>query len=405
MLPFYSRKQTSPFIRFKFSPMKNSTRTHFFQTAFAVVLGSMIFSSCGKKQDAAQNKGPASYKVISVSSDSTTLLTDYPALLRGEQDIEIRPKIDGYIESIFVTEGQIVRKGQLLFKIRNPQYEQDVVSASAAIASMEAEVAAARLQVAKTKPLVDQDIISKFELESAELALKAKQAALQQSQAALSNAKTNFGYTSLSSPVNGVVGELPYKLGSYVNSATAQPLTVISNVGKIYAYFSVTEKQQLEFAKASIGTSVQQQLKGLPSVTLILSDGTEYNEKGRIETISGQVSTQTGSSNVRAGFPNGEGLLRSGNSATVRMYSKESNVLLIPQKTTFDIQGKKFVYLIGPDSTLTSQEVQVRPIPGGQLFIVDKGLTEGQTILGEGVGILTSGTKIAPVRVNKDSIQ
>ncbi|GAA4441799.1 efflux RND transporter periplasmic adaptor subunit [Ravibacter arvi] len=342
---------------------------------------------------------------MTVATDSATLLTDYPAQLRGEEDIEIRPKIDGYIESTYVIEGAVVRKGQALFKIRNPQYEQEVISATAAISSAEADVAAARLQVAKAKPLVEQEIISKFELESAELGLKARQAALEQAKAKLINAKINVGYTNLTSPVNGVVGDLPYKLGSYVNSTTSQPLTVISNIGKVYAYFSVNEKLLLEFARTTQGTSLQQKLKELPPVTLILPDGTEYTSKGQIETISGQVSTQTGSYNIRAGFPNAAGLLRSGNSATIRMYARENDVILIPQKTTYDIQGKKFVYVIEKDSTLSPNEVTVRAVPGGQDFIVDKGLKAGQTILLEGVGILGPGTKIAPNMVSRDSIR
>lgn len=370
-----------------------------------VLLLAALMTSCGKKDEQQQAKAPAVYKVMSVTTDSTRLITDYPALLRGEQDIEIRPKIDGYIESVLITEGALVRKGQALFKIRNPQYEQEVRSATAAISSIEAEIAAAQLQVAKAKPLVEQDIISKFELESAELALRAKKAALEQAQAALMNAKVNAGYTALSSPVDGLVGELPYKLGSYVNSTTSQPLTVISDIGRIYAYFSVNEKQQLEFAKKGAGLSAQQRISSLPPVTLLLPDGTEYTEKGRIETISGQVSTQTGSYNVRAGFPNNGGLLRSGNSATIRMYNEEPEVVLIPQKTTFEIQGKKFVYLIDADSTLAPAEISVRPVPGGRQYIVDQGLKVGQTILLEGVGTLTTGTKISPNKVSKDSIQ
>lgn len=385
--------------------MKNQSRTALVHIVFCTLLTSALLPSCAKKAENNQAKGPAKYKVLSVTTDSATLSTDYPALLRGEQDIEIRPKIDGYIESILITEGAIVRKGQVLFKIRNPQYEQDVRSATAAISSADAEVAAAQLQVAKARPLVEQDIISKYELESAELALKAKKAVLDQAQAALTNARVNLGYTSLTSPVNGIVGELPYKLGSYVNSATAQPLTVISNIGKIYAYFSFNEKQQLEFAKNTTGASFQEKIKALPPVTLILPDGTEYTEKGRIETISGQVSTETGSYNIRAGFPNQTGILRSGNSATIRIYSQESGKIIIPQKTTFEIQGKKFVYTVGADSTLTPAEIVVRPVPGGQQYIVDQGLQTGQNILLEGVGILTSGAKISPEKASKDSIQ
>ncbi len=385
--------------------MKNQSLKGPIYSVLIILLSSLFTVSCsGKKENNQAAKGPASYKVIAVSVDSATLQTDYPALLRGEQDIEIRPKIDGYIESIFVTEGAVVRKGQPLFKIRNPQYEQDVRSATAAISSVEAEIAAAQLQVTKVRPLVEQDIISKFELESAELNLRARKAALEQAQAALTNAKTNLGYTTLNSPVSGMVGELPYKLGSYVNSGTAQPLTVISNIERIYAYFSLNEKQQLEFARNAAGGTFQQKIAQLPPVTLIMPDGTEYGEKGRIETISGQVSTQTGSYNVRAGFPNSSGLLRSGNSATVRIYSEEPDVILIPQKTTFELQGKKFVYIIGTDSTLAPTEISVRPVPGGQQYIVDKGLEPGQTILLEGVGILTTGTKIAPDKVSTDSL-
>lgn len=364
-----------------------------------LVLNLLFVFSCGKKEDTRQSQqAPASYKVITVSTDSATLYRDFPALLRGEEDIEIRPKIDGYIEAILVTEGALVKKGQTLFKIRNPQFEQDVRSATAQISSIEAEIAAAELQVAKAKPLVEQEIISKYELESAQLALRAKQAALEQAKAVLNNAKTNLGYTTITSPVNGVVGDLPYKLGSYVNSATAQPLTVISNIGKVYAYFSINEKELLDILKNSPETSFQQHIRNFPPMTLILPDGSEYPEKGQIETISGQVSTQTGSYNVRAGFPNKEGLLRSGNSATVRMYADESDVIVIPQRTTFEIQGKKFVYTIGSDSTLVATEISVRPVPGGQNYIVDQGLTVGQNILLEGVGILTAGTKIAPVK-------
>lgn len=363
-----------------------------------IALNILLVFSCGKKEEAAVSQAPPTYKVITVSADSTTLHRDYPALLRGEEDIEIRPKIDGYIESILVTEGAMVKKGQPLFKIRNPQYEQDVRSATALISSIEAEVAAAELQVAKAKPLVEQDIISKYELEAAELTLKARKAALEQAKAALNNAQINLSYTTLTSPVNGVVGDLPYKLGSYVNNATPEPLTIISNIGKVYAYFSINEKELLEFAKLTPETSFQQKIKNLPPVTLLLPDGTEYEEKGQIETISGQVSTQTGSYNVRAGFPNRNGLLRSGNSATVRMYTDETDVLIIPQRTTYEIQGKKFVYHIGADSTLVPKEVKVRPVPGGQNYIVDEGLNAGENILLEGVGILTAGTKISPVK-------
>ena len=173
------------------------------------------------------------------------MFTDYPATIQGQQNIEIRPKIDGYIETIYVDEGATVKKGQLLFRINAPQYEQEVRTAQADIKIAQADVNAAQMQVNKVRPLVEKGIISKYELESAQYTLEARQAALAQAQARLANARTNLSYTSVTSPVNGVVGTFPYKIGSLVSSNTAQPLTTVSNIGNIYAYFSLNEKQSL----------------------------------------------------------------------------------------------------------------------------------------------------------------
>ncbi|HLU16909.1 MAG TPA: efflux RND transporter periplasmic adaptor subunit [Edaphocola sp.] len=376
-----------------------------------IILGLMalplVYTSCGNKQAQQQQQGatqePKPYQVVELEKRSTTLYADYPAKLRGVQDIDIRPKIDGYVEQVYVDEGQAVRAGQLLFKISNPQFAQDVNNTLAAIKSAEAAVATARLQVQKTMPLVEQDIISPYELENAKLNLQAKEAALAQARAMHKNAQINQGYTNVHSPVNGLVGTIPYRIGSYVNAATQQPLTTVSDISKVYAYFSMNEKQHLDFFANTPGSTTEQKLKELPPVSLILSNADEYPLKGKLESISGQASTQTGSFNVRATFANPDRLLRSGVSATVRIPTEIHNAIIIPQKATTELQDKRLAYIVGDSNKVKAVPVKVRAVPGGQFFVVDEGLNESDKLIVEGIGILTEGTAIKPVPISVDS--
>lgn len=329
------------------------------------------------------------------STHNTILQTEYPANLQGQQNIEIRPKIDGYIEKIYIDEGATVKKGQMLFKIDAPQYEQDVKNALAAVNSAEADVNTAKLQVEKTKPLVDKQIISDYELRSAEDALKVKEAALLQAQTTLANARTDLSYTTITSPVDGVAGTIPYKLGSLVTSTTASPLTMISNISKVYAYFSMNEKQLLEFSRQYKGKTLDEKLRQLPPVLLILSDGTEYPEKGRVETIEGLVNSETGAATFRATFPNPVRLIRSGESAVVAIPVARNNALLIPQQSTYELQGKRFVYRVNGEK-VSSVEISTLAAPAGQYFVVTNGLKPGDTVVFETATPLPDGTAIKP---------
>lgn len=366
-----------------------------------------MFCACNNKKtdSTTNNTSPTpTYQVVQVASKTATLQTDYPATLQGEQNIEIRPKIDGYIEQIYVDEGAVVKKGQLLFRINAPQYQQDVNTANAAINSAEADVSAAELQVKKTKPLVDKGIISKYELESAEYTLQTRNAALAQAKAALANAKTNVGYTTIVSPVNGVVGVIPYKLGSLVSSTTTMPLTTVSNISNIYAYFSLNEKQLLDFSRQYSGNTLEAKLKQLPPVTLLLADGSEYPEKGKVETIAGLINTETGSASFRATFPNPVGLLRSGGSATVQIPVTVNNAVLVPQRSTYELQGKRFVYLVNDSNKVISTEIEVMSISAGQYFVVTKGLKEGDKIIYESTSTLQDSTAIKPELLPEDKV-
>jgi membrane fusion protein (multidrug efflux system) len=363
----------------------------------------LLLSACdgGNKQAAG---GPAaggpppvsSFPVFKVSPRNATLNSDYPATLQGQQNIEIRPKIDGYIDHIYIDEGSVVKKGQVLFRINAPQYAQDVNNSAAAVSSAEADVNSAQLQVNKTKPLVEKDIISHYELESAQLTLQARRAALKQAKANLANSRTNLGYTTVTSPVNGVVGTIPYKLGSLINSNTAQPLTTVSNIGNIYAYFSLNEKQLLDFARHYEGRTLEAKLSKLPEVSLVLSDGSNYPEKGRVETIAGLINTQTGSASFRASFPNPMRLIRSGGSATVRIPQNLKDVIVIPQKATYELQGKRFVFVVDGSGKVKNTEIQIMDLATGQYYVVTNGLKAGDTVILEGTSNLQDGTSVKP---------
>ena len=343
------------------------------------------------------------YPVLKTILHNTVLETQYPATLQGIQNIEIRPKIDGFIEKIYIDEGATVKKGQLLFRIKAPQYEQEVKNALAAVNSAETDVSTAKLQVEKTKPLVDKQIISDYELRSAEDALKVKEAALRQAQTTLANARTNLSYTTITSPVDGVAGMIPYKLGSLVTSTTAQPLTMISNISKVYAYFSMNEKQLLDFSRQYKGSTVDEKLKQLPPVALILSDGTEYPEKGRVETLGGMINSETGAATFRATFPNPVGLIRSGGSAVLKIPVTVPDALLVPQQSTYELQGKRFVYKVDGDS-VKNVEISTLANAAGQYFVVTGGLKAGDTIVYETATPIADGTAIKPQLQPQDQI-
>ena len=371
-------------------------------------LSGLTLASCGGKKDQAAQAGAAAqvkdYKVVTLETRSATLNTDYPASIQGQQNIEIRPRIEGYIEKIYVDEGAVVKTGQPLFKINDPQYEQAVRTANAGIKTAQAEVSTAKLAVVKVKPLVEKDIISKYELESAQFTYQSALASLAQAKAALVNAKVNLGYTTVTSPVNGVVGSIPFRLGSLVNSSSTDPLTTVSSIGNVYAYFAFNEKLLLDFTKGNTETTFAKKLLALPAVSLLLSDGSEYSEKGRIETVNGLINTATGSANIRARFPNPKGIIRSGSSATVRIPNNLKDVILVPQSATFELQDKLFAVVVGKDGKTKNVNLTVKENTAGNFYVIESGLKAGDQIVLEGVSSLKDGTQIKPNVQSADAV-
>lgn len=392
--------------------MKMSIKTNTILLIFQFSIGLVALTSCGGRPAAGGPgaggpggpTGPAPYKSAEVYAGPATIFYSFPATIEGEQNVEIRPKVDGFIQKIFVDEGATVHKGQPLFELRNPQYEAAVRTAAAAVKIAEADVQTAEMDVEKVRPLVERKIISDYELKSKQYTLNSKKASLASAQADLVNAKVNVGYTYLTSPSNGVIGSIPYKVGSLVSSTSANPLTTVYNTNNIYVYFSLNEKQLLEFSRTVKGTTIKEKLATMADVSLILADGTEYPAKGRVVTASGLISTETGSVSFRANFPNTLGLIRSGSSATIKIPVNMENALLIPQNATYDMQGQKFVYtLSGKDSTVNTG-IRVSANPIGNLYVVESGLKKGDKLVVEGVGNLKPGMAIKPLPANTDSL-
>jgi len=363
-----------------------------------VLLGALSLAGACSKSEAvpAAAAAPKQYEVVTLSPQPTTLYVDVPATVTGKENVEIRAMIEGYVEKIFVDEGAWVKAKQQLFKIRAPQYEQEVRTAQAGIKTAEAAVSSARLSIEKVKPLVDKQIISEFELKSAQLALDSKEAALAQAQAALANARTNLGYTNVASPVDGVIGRLPFKVGSLVTPTMAQPLTTVANIQDVFAYFSVNEKIVLSLTRDIVGSSLQEKLEKMPSVNFIMSDGKPYEHPGRVQSASGLIDTDTGASAFRATFPNERGMLRSGASGQVRIPRPHPAALLIPQTASYELQGKHFVYVVQPDDKVRSVEITVVPTPDGESYVAETGLHGGDRVVLDGVASLKDGAKIKP---------
>jgi membrane fusion protein, multidrug efflux system len=346
---------------------------------------------------------PAVLPVISVTDRPFSTYREYTAALEGSKDIEIRPQVNGYIEKIFVDEGAFVKKGQSLCKINDQPYLEALNNANASLAVAKANQASAEINVNKLEPLVQNQVISPIQLKTAQAAYDATTASVSQANAMVANAKINIGYSLIKAPVDGYIGRIHIKIGSLVGVSTADPLTTISEVKDIRAYFSVSETAFLRFKDEYAGKNIEDKIRQLPPVELILSDNSVYPEKGKVEVVAGQFTTGTGAIPFRASFPNPNGVLRSGNTGRVRIPVKLPAGLVIPQESTYELQDKVFVFLLGDSNKVKSAAVQISA-RSGNYYLVDKGIKAGDKIVYSGVDKLTDGAVISPVPMSLDSL-
>ena len=330
---------------------------------------------------------------MTVALSETSLFSEYPAVIKGKVDVQVRPQVSGFITKVCVSEGETVRKGQLLFVIDQVQLQAAVRTAEAQVVSARSNVATCELTEKNKKQLREKNIISDYEYQTAVLALESARAALNQAEQSLINAKKNLSYANVTSPVDGVVGSIPNREGSLAGPSMT-PLTTVCDISEVYAYFSLNEKELLNMSNNG-ANSASASIKGFPEVSLRLANGAIYDLKGKVETISGVIDSSTGASSVRAMFKNTNNMLRSGSTASVLIPNDYKDVVIIPQGATYEIQDKKFVYCLNDSSVAVATPITVSPVNDGKTYIVTEGLKVGDKVVTEGVGVkVRSGTHV-----------
>ena len=358
---------------------------------------SAILAVCCLSLAACKNGGPATqtaesyYETLEIALSDRTLSTGYSAAISGVQTVEIRPQVSGMITEIMIEEGESVRKGQVLFVIDQTPYKAAYEIAVANVKSAEAALSTAELIYQSNKDLYEQDVVSEFDLMTAQNDLTEAEAKLALCKAEEVNASNNLSYTEVRSPVNGVASMIPYRVGALVSSSISQPLVTVSDDSSVYAYFSMAENQMLDMVQqyGSLNKAISQ----MPEVELVMSNGQKYGHLGKINAISGTISENTGAVSLRAVFNNRNHLLRNGGSGTIIIPTTISDCIVIPQAATYELQDRIFVYKV-IDGKASATEIKVAPQNNGTEYIVTSGLKVGDIIVAEGAGLIKEGTKI-----------
>ncbi len=331
--------------------------------------------------------GDNEFPVTTAGMSSADMQSTYPAAIKGIQDVEIRPKAQGFLTQINVKEGQSVSAGQVLFVIDNETYQAQVRQAQAAVNAAQQQCNTAKLTYDNAQQLHKNRVIGDYELQTSKNTFESAQAQLAQAQAALASAKEALSYCFVKSPAAGVVGTLPFKKGALVSGSNV--LTTVSNISSMEAYFSVTEKEAMVIS--------QKGLSSLPAVKLQLADGSIYQQEGTVSKMSGVIDAATGSVQLIAAFPNPEKLLKSGATGNIIIPRQSSNVIIVPQACVAEVQNKKFVYVVGKDNKVKYTEIQVDPHDDGNNYVVTGGLKAGDKYVTNGITKLNDGMEIVPI--------
>lgn len=370
---------------------------------FAALAGMVLLAGCGQKQ---QSLPAANFKTMKVEAKTVTLESKYSATIRGRQDIDVYPQVGGTLQALRVTEGQKVKKGQVMFVIDQVPYiaalntaKAALEAATSAVTTAQSAEATAKLSYESKKALYEQKVVSDFDLQtarnswqSAQAQVKSAQAQMAQAKAQLVNAQNSLSYTEVKSPADGVVGTLPFRQGALVGPSMPVALTTVSDNSRMYVYFSVNEARLLEMTRES--GSIDSAIMKMPDVKLQLVDGTMYGTTGRVESVSGVVDRSTGSVQMRAAFDNAQGLLHSGSTGNVIMPVEMKDCLVIPSTATVQAQDKFRVYVVDKDGIAKERIVKLHPQTVDDERIVLSDLKAGEEIVSEGAGMVKEGQKV-----------
>ncbi|MCS3871296.1 membrane fusion protein (multidrug efflux system) [Chryseobacterium ginsenosidimutans] len=372
---------------------------------FIVLISSIILlQNCTKAAEGANMAPPTpELPVYTVISSPATTYQEFPTALEGKNNVEIRSQVDGYLDRIYVEEGAYVRAGQPLFKIDSRAYGEQMNMANANLQVANANIQKAKVEVDRLEPLVAAKVVSDVQLRTAKANYAAAVAAASQAKASVGGAKINVGFTTITAPVSGYIGRIPYKKGSLISRTDPSPLTLLSDISEIYAYFSLSELDFIAFQNKYQGATLEEKLKDMPMVELVIADNSIYPQKGKMTIVDGQFDKTTGAISVRAVFPNTNGSLRTGNTGRVRMPQLMSNAVIIPQESTFEIQDKTYVYVVGKDQKVTSKPIKISGKTENYYFI-SEGLQPGEKIVYVGLGSLKDGVSIKAKPISSDSL-
>ncbi len=357
---------------------------------------SMLLASCGGG-GGRPSFGDNEYPVVTVGTSSTTMQSTYPANIKGVQDVEIHPKVQGFITQINVKEGQTVSAGEVLFVLDNVTYQAQVRQAQAQVNTNTATLNTAKLTYENSQKLFESGVIGDYELKSSKNSYESAVAGLAAAQANLASAKEMLSFCYVKSPAAGVVGSLPFKVGTLVSASNT--LTTVSNISSMEVYFSMTEKDVLSMAKDAGGLNGA--IQAMPAVNLKLADGTMYGQEGRVTKMSGVIDVATGSVQIIAVFPNPDKVLKSGGSGAIIIPKSNSDAIIIPQSCVSEVQDKKFVYILDKDNKVKYTEIKVDPQNDGNNYIVTEGLKTGDKYVTNGITKLSDGMEIVPITPEK----
>lgn len=350
------------------------------------VLLSTLFS-CSSGTGKNQNTQPVLVPILELKPMEVNVPKTYVCDIQAVQFVEVRAKVEGFVDRIYVDEGQFVRKGQNLFQLSSNEFNEIVNSANAKLLQAKAEAKGAQLEVDRLKVLVEKNIISSSELELAKSRKAVAESAIAEAESMLKNAKTGLSYTTIRAPFDGIVDRIPFKTGSLVTAGDL--LTNITDISEVFAYYKINENEYLQYMRDKVGTdSVSEE------ISLILSDGEVYPHKGVFETMEADFERGTGSIALRVRFPNPDKLIKHGASGKVQMEDKLEGIFLIPQKATFEIQDFSYVYLVDKENKVRVRSF--KPLQRFGLFYISEGFEEGDRIIYEGIQQVKDGMEISP---------
>lgn len=364
---------------------------------FALFLGVIFLISCQQNQTDKNN--PLSLPALRVDTTTAIIIKDYIGSIEGKVNVEITSQVEGVLEEIYVDEGEFVTEGQPLFKI-NPSAYQEILNNAIANENVEkAKLKNAKLEIERIRPLIENEVIAEVQMEVVTSNYEIAKASLAKATAAVASAQINLSFTTIHAPVQGYIGRFSKRIGNLVTKGEKTPLTVLTDVSDVYVYFSMNESDYLHFTKAKTEQkdSVRRSLGSiLPEATLILADGSEYAEKGLIDAVSGQINRNTGSIFLRASFPNSKDIMRSGNTATIKLKETKNGVILVPQETVTTIQNKTFVYILDENQKVKMQAVIIDGV-AEKKYIISEGLNIDDIIISTGFNKIEEGLIVEPL--------